>query len=249
MKKEKDALDIVDDYNKLTPRQIDSGYQGEPRPSKRKYTKKEKEQLDDIPDIMPSPNLNASERLKQYRESREPIKRQPVIPKEYEDEEIPLEHENKRVHYDKQLVEEEPKAVIKDFTKPRDTRGITTVPQNQVMAPPIDESGDIDLNKLFSSEVGSETDVVKELFSSENIKVKTELSVDEISIISRLELQASMTQNFFLTKVLKELETLRVSKDRKSRGEFVNSFRGIGDQNSGMNAFSKLGNIFKNDKV
>jgi hypothetical protein len=139
--------------------------------------------------------------------------------------------------------------VIPDLVKPRSTHEAGKVIQNQVARPPMDESGDVDLNKLFSSEVGNESDVVKELFSSENIKVKTELTQDEIKIISRLELQASMTQNFFLAKILKEYETLLVSKQRKSRQEFVNSFRGIGDQASGATAFSKIGNIFNKDKV
>lgn len=138
---------------------------------------------------------------------------------------------------------------IPDLVKPKQSHEAGRVIQNQVSAPPMDESGDVDLNKLFSSEVGNESDVVKELFTQENIKVKTELSKDEISIISRLELQASMTQNFFLTKVLKELEILRVSKDRKSRSEFVQSFSGIKEAQSGVTAFGKLGNIFKNDKV
>jgi hypothetical protein len=42
---------------------------------------------------------------------------------------------------------------------------------------------------------------------------------------------------------------LLVSKDRKSRQEFVNSFRGIGDDKSGASVFGKLGNIFAKDKV
>lgn len=138
---------------------------------------------------------------------------------------------------------------IPDLVAPKTSSEAGRVIQNQVARPPMDDSGDVDLNKLFSSEVGNDSDVVKELFSQENIKVKTDLSEKEVSIISRLELQASMTQNFFLTKVLKELEILRVSKDRKSRGEFVSSFSGIKEQNSGATAFGKLGNIFKNDKV
>lgn len=136
-----------------------------------------------------------------------------------------------------------------DLVKPRATNDAGKVIQNQVSTPPMDDSGDVDLNKLFSSEVGNESEVVKELFSSENIKVKTDLSEREISIISRLELQASITQNFLLSRVLKELETLRVSKDRKSRNEFVQSFSGIRSDNSGATAFGNFGKIFKNDKV
>lgn len=176
-------------------------------------------------------------------------KRQQHIDDEIDDiDESPIIQ--KHIIKDKALVNTAPSnVIIPDLVKPRSTHEAGKVIQNQVARPPMDESGDVDLNKLFSSEVGNESDVVKELFSSENIKVKTELTQDEIKIISRLELQASMTQNFFLAKILKEYETLLVSKERKSRGEFVNSFRGIGDQNSGATAFSKIGNIFNKDKV
>jgi hypothetical protein len=138
---------------------------------------------------------------------------------------------------------------VPNLVQPRQSHEAGRVIQNQVSSPPMDDSGDVDLNKLFSSEVGNESDVVKELFTQDNIKVKTDISPNEISIISRLELQASMTQNFFLTKVLKELEVLRVSKNRMSRGEFVQSFSGIRESNSGATAFGKLSGIFKNDKV
>jgi hypothetical protein len=137
-----------------------------------------------------------------------------------------------------------------DLTAPRaDLNAPGRVPQNTVMAPPVGEDGDIDLNKLFSSEIGNESDVVKELFSSENVKVKTDLTLEQISIISRLELQASLTQNFFLAKIIRELETLMISKNRMSRQEFVQSFRGVGEMNSASTVFNKLGGIFKNDKV
>lgn len=126
---------------------------------------------------------------------------------------------------------------------------VGTPMQNRIAAPPMNDAGDLDLNKLFSGELGNESDVLKELFSSENIKVKTDLTPEQISIISRLELQASVTQNFYLARVIKELETLLVSKNRLSRQEFVRSFHGMDEVNKQATVFSKLGGIFKNDKV
>jgi hypothetical protein len=161
---------------------------------------------------------------------------------------VPMIQQNIPVQQNQSITDYQTRG-IPDLIRPKGTNDAGRVIQNQVAAPPMDESGDVDLNKLFSSEVGNESDVVKELFTQENIKVKTDLSSNEISIISRLELQASMTQNFFLTKIIKELEILRVSKERKSRSEFVQSFSGIKEQSSGVTAFGKLGNIFKNDKV
>ena len=125
-----------------------------------------------------------------------------------------------------------------------------SIPTNNVTLPIMGDTGsDLDLNKIFSSELGHDSDVLKELFSSDNVKVKTDLTIDQISIISRLELQAKITQNFFLSGVIKELETLLISKNRLSRQEFVKSFHGIEEQQQST-MFGKIGNIFnKNDKI
>lgn len=126
----------------------------------------------------------------------------------------------------------------------------TLIQKDNVMKKPPDVplmSDDVDLNKLFSSEIGNENDVLKDLFTYENIKTKTDVSRNDISIISRLEVQAHITQSKFLKLVLMELETLRVSRDRLGRKEFVEAFGGkpnIGEQSP----FQKLGNVFK-DKV
>jgi hypothetical protein len=106
---------------------------------------------------------------------------------------------------------------------------------------------DVDLNKLFSSELGNENDILKELFTYDSIKTKTALTRNDISIISRLEIQAHMTQNRFLKAILTELEILRVSENRAGRGEFVQAFGGVQSQaKSGM--IENIGKIFK-DKV
>jgi len=106
---------------------------------------------------------------------------------------------------------------------------------------------DVDLNKLFSSELGGDNDILKELFTYENIKTKTSLSKNDISIISRLEIQSHMTQNKFLKAILVELQILRVSENRAGRGEFVQAFGGVQQQaKSGM--IENIGKIFK-DKV
>lgn len=107
---------------------------------------------------------------------------------------------------------------------------------------------DVDLNKLFSGELGSDTDVLKELFDTNNIKTKTDLTINQISIIARLEFQSKITNNTYLSFVIKEFETLLVSKNRLSRSEFVNAFRGIGDTKSGVSLMDKFTNVFRNDK-
>lgn len=82
-----------------------------------------------------------------------------------------------------------------------------------------------DLEQMFSGEGQTESSILKELFNSKNIKVKTELTGDQVSIVSRLFLMADITKRPYLRTVLNEFITLQVSKDRKSRMEFVEAHR------------------------
>jgi hypothetical protein len=125
------------------------------------------------------------------------------------------------------------------------TMSAESVQRNKDNLPVIND--DVDLNKLFSSELGNENDILKELFTYDSIKTKTALTRNDISIISRLEIQAHMTQNKFLKAILTELEILRVSENRMGRTEFVQSFGGVQAQaKTGM--IENIGKIFK-DKV
>jgi hypothetical protein len=156
------------------------------------------------------------------------------------------------------------KSVIKSQTNikgmesdnlPKNVTSTSSGRENYVFTKPINPSSnplmisndDVDLNKLFSSEIGSENDVLKELFTYDNIKTKTDLSRNDISIISRLELQAVITQNIYLKNVLMELEILRVSHGRLGRMEFVRSFGGSEEMKSSKFT-ERLANVFK-DKV
>lgn len=85
--------------------------------------------------------------------------------------------------------------------------------------------------ELFGNESGNNSDsmVVKELFNPKNPKVKSELTDREIKIISRLY---SMSKLYYeprgttlLKEVLDEFILERMSKDRKSRAEFVEAHK------------------------
>lgn len=82
-----------------------------------------------------------------------------------------------------------------------------------------------ELEQMFSGDGQTESSILKELFSNKNIKLKTELTGDQVSIISRLELMADITKRPYLKTVLSEFRTHMVSKDRKSRMEFVEAHR------------------------
>ena len=97
-----------------------------------------------------------------------------------------------------------------------------------------------ELEQMFSGDGQTESSILKELFNSKNIKVKTELTADQVSIVSRLFLMADITKRPYLGTVLNEFITLQVSKDRKSRMEFVEAHR---DRQQNMNK-GIFGNMF-----
>lgn len=83
---------------------------------------------------------------------------------------------------------------------------------------------------LFGTDnMQAESAISKELFNPKNPKIKTELSDREISIMSRLYEKSRRYYEprgiWTLKKVLDEYILLRISKDRKSRAEFVETNR------------------------
>jgi hypothetical protein len=80
-------------------------------------------------------------------------------------------------------------------------------------------------NDLFNDSGQTEQTVIKELFSKNNPKVKTEIVGEEDKDIARLYILSKRIYEprniFWLKEALDELILLRISKDRKSRTEFV----------------------------
>ena len=112
----------------------------------------------------------------------------------------------------------------------------------------MENNAGLDLNDLFEGELGEDSAVLKELFSSKEIETKTDLTPDQIKIISLIELKRDIIHLPELSFVLKKFETLQVSKNRLSRGEFVGSFQGMDATNKTANLMTKFGNVFKSDK-
>jgi len=80
------------------------------------------------------------------------------------------------------------------------------------------------LEKFINKNVKEEKDS-KELFSKEDIEVKTDISEEETSIIARLKFLCDELELHNFRKSLVYLLELRVSKNRKSRKEFIDSLR------------------------
>ena len=122
------------------------------------------------------------------------------------------------------------------------TKELTVFPQHNSM--PIDE--------MFSQEMGMKnpSDVVKELFSVQDIKTKTDLSEKQVSKIARVFYLADFLDMPELKTLMTEFITLRVSKDRKSREEFVNAFKSDRDSKQGFMSglMGSVGDVFHKGK-
>ena len=79
----------------------------------------------------------------------------------------------------------------------------------------------------------------KELFSKEDIEVKTDVDLDETSSISRLLFLCDELELDNFRKALKYLMQLRLSKGRKSRKEYIDSIKK--EQLLGINGGQNLG--------
>jgi len=96
---------------------------------------------------------------------------------------------------------------------------------------------------MFNKELNQNSESVRELFNEKNIKVKSDLDKHHISIIARLYFQAKLTDLPELMQICDEFITLRVSRDRLSRKEFVQAVQPPA-QDDGGGFFNKFGNMF-----
>lgn len=94
--------------------------------------------------------------------------------------------------------------------------------ESKVNNTPIDETS---LDEIFTQEAQTQGDNVKELFGEKNVKARTDLSPKQISNIARAYYLAKMCKMPEIKTLLDEFITLRISKDRKSRSEFVEGLK------------------------
>jgi hypothetical protein len=67
--------------------------------------------------------------------------------------------------------------------------------------------------------------IIKEVFSTEEIKPRTELNAVQVEAVNKLSTLASLFGSDLLRLHLDDFMTLQKSKDRKSMAEFVESLR------------------------
>lgn len=81
-----------------------------------------------------------------------------------------------------------------------------------------------------------ETTNPKELFDVNDIEGKTELTAEQVIIIAKLKVLGYRLQEKniqVVSKFINDFLTLQLSKDRKSRGEFVSAFQSRNDERMG----------------
>jgi hypothetical protein len=82
--------------------------------------------------------------------------------------------------------------------------------------------------------------VSKELFTHSNIDVKTEVSHDEINNLTRLRFLRDRFNVQNVDTLTQSFLALRVSKDRKSRREFIEALQSENRSSQGGNFLSKM---------
>jgi len=107
-----------------------------------------------------------------------------------------------------------------------------------------DELEEIEKLESFLNKKVKDESESRELFSKEDIELKTDLTEEEISIIARLKFLCDELNLDNFRKSLTYLMELRVSKGRKSRKEFLdaikkeNTFNGMQQGGNNMGGFT-----------
>ena len=87
--------------------------------------------------------------------------------------------------------------------------------------------------------------IAKELFSEENIDMKTEMSDQEINIFARVEFIKETFKIKSLQLFINKFEKLRISKLRQGRKEFVETMKNE-EKTQGLEGLSQM---FKSGKL
>lgn len=93
---------------------------------------------------------------------------------------------------------------------------------------PVHNPRDALLEDNLSQEVESDNSiksVSKELFNKESIDLKTEVTHDEINHLTRMRFLEQKFQTENIDVLINSFLRLRVSKNRKSRAEFINALQ------------------------
>jgi hypothetical protein len=109
----------------------------------------------------------------------------------------------------------------------------------QTITPDSDDLLETSLSQSFEQENQIKA-VAKELFSSSNIELKTEVNHDEINNVTRLQFLKEKFNIANVDVLVNNFLKLRVSKDRKSRAEFIEALQSDNRNQNSPNFMQKL---------
>lgn len=109
-------------------------------------------------------------------------------------------------------------------------------------SPSINIEADDSIEQMFRNDINSSQHEVKEIFSLEKIKAKTDISTRQVKLITKAFYLAQITGMKEIYGILDDFLVLSVSKDRKSRLEYVEGLKAkIESAMSGNNLRGQFG--------
>jgi flagellar biosynthesis GTPase FlhF len=84
---------------------------------------------------------------------------------------------------------------------------------------------DDSIESMFRNEQQNNQNDVKELFHEDKVKARTDISPRQIKLITKAYYLAEITGMPEIKKILNDFLTLSISKDRKSRAEYVQALQ------------------------
>ena len=108
----------------------------------------------------------------------------------------------------------------------------------------INIDADDSIEAMFKNEQNANQNDVKELFHEDKVKARTDLSTRQIKLITKAFYLAKMTGMKEINHLLADFMTLSISKDRKSRQEYVEGLKAKIDnaiQQGAMNVRGQFG--------
>jgi hypothetical protein len=95
----------------------------------------------------------------------------------------------------------------------------------ELSIPEVSIDADDSIESMFRNEQQNNQNDVKELFHEDKIKARTDLSTRQIKLITKAYYLSKITGLREINELLHDFLTLSVSKDRKSRKEYVEGLK------------------------
>ena len=103
-----------------------------------------------------------------------------------------------------------------------DGKDLDEVSQKEINIPvDVDDS----IESMFRNEMNNNQNDVKELFHEDKVKARSDISIRQVKLITKGFYLAKLTGQKEVIGLLNDFLTLSISKDRKSRAEYVQALQ------------------------